>query len=153
MKTKIESAVNWLLSGLLTLLGFASCSTSCGGSGIAEYGTPTAGYRALGRVTDEAGEPVKGIEVSRVARGLTADKTVIGLTDEDGRFADKDYATASCGDIEVTFTDIDGEENGGKFQSKTLTLDDFDATKVRDGEGWYNGDYDIAADVKLTKEE
>ena len=152
MKTKIDSAVNWLLSGLLALLGFASCGkTTCGG--IAEYGTPTAGYRAMGRVADETGKPVKGIEVSRVTRGLSESKTVIGLTDENGRFADTDYAKASFGDIEVTFTDIDGEENGGKFQSKTLTLDDFDATKVRDGKGWYSGDYDISADVKLTKEE
>jgi len=47
---------------------------------------------------------------------------------------------------------VDGEDNGGRFKSATLGIDDMTAKKVEEGGHWYSGDYEVTADVKLEKE-
>ena len=50
----------------------------------------------------------------------------------------------------LLFTDIDGVENGGEFETLTVDLNTLPETKVAEGDGgWYGGKYEVTADVKL----
>ncbi|MBR6828581.1 MAG: radical SAM-associated putative lipoprotein [Prevotella sp.] len=68
MKARFYHWYNALLSTLLTILGFGSCTNvgedEYGSPVICEYGTPWANYEVKGVVTDETGAPVSGIKTS-----------------------------------------------------------------------------------------
>lgn len=125
---------------LLGLLGFTACEES----EMCEYGTPTVDFTVKGRVTDTQGKPIKGIVVSS--------KDVYGLdavTGEDGHFATKTIPAVGIHGT-LLFTDIDGVENGGEFETLTVDLNTLPETKVAEGDGgWYGGEYEVTADVKL----
>ena len=53
----------------------------------------------------------------------------------------------------ITYTDIDGADNGGEFESQTVKLTDMDKLQLRKGEGWYNGVFKLSAEVKLKNKE
>lgn len=96
---------------LLSILGFTGCEIISSDM----YGTPLADYIYTGNVTDAEGNPIQGIQVK-----VTSDAIV--STDENGAFSATlegySYPTSS-----ITFSDIDGEENGGEFASKEVNLD------------------------------
>lgn len=137
---KIVLVMRRLIYLLLGALGFTACSESM----MCEYGTPTAHFTVKGRVTDADGKPIKGIVVSS--------KDVYGLdavTGEDGQFATKTIPAVGIHGT-LLFTDIDGAENGGEFETQTVDLDTLPETKVAEGDGhWYVGEYEVTADVKL----
>ena len=130
-----------LIYFLLTLLGFGA--VSCERS-MVEYGCPTADYHVSARVVDSEGNSIAGIEVG------SSYGEVFGVSDADG-VVDINYRGGSISNI--TFTDVDGAENGGEF-SKV----EFDwyylnrkKEKVEDGEGWYEGKFNIElGDVEMT---
>lgn len=125
---------------LIGALGFTACEES----EMCEYGTPTVDFTVKGRVTDADGKPVKGIVVSS--------KDVYGLdavTGEDGHFATKTIQAVGIHGT-LLFTDTDGAENGGEFETLTVDLNTLPETKVVEGDGdWYMGEYEVTADVKL----
>jgi len=45
----------------------------------------------------------------------------------------------------INFMDIDGEDNGGWFESLSIDVSD-KVVKVENGEGWNNGKYDVTLD-------
>lgn len=107
---------NKLYLSLLTILGFSSCSDD---EGIVDipcmYGVPLANYQFKGSVTDAEGNPIKGIEVK-----ISSAEDVVS-TDSEGAFK-TDFSSYADGSHSVTFTDIDGEENGGEFTSKQIDV-------------------------------
>lgn len=52
---------------------------------------------------------------------------------------------------QVLYTDIDGEENGGHFEDKIIEIHKMDKTKIKDGERWYQGMFELSAEVKLSR--
>ena len=140
---------------LLGILGFSACTegensiTDEKKNGIDDipcmYGTPTIEYRVKGKVTDTEGSPIKGIVVS------SANDTGLGaVTNEDGSFTTNKVSDMSIYGT-LTFTDTDGEANGGDFATTSVKLENLPAVKLTDGKGWYTGEYEVTADVKLTK--
>lgn len=108
---------NKLFLSALTLLGFGGCSDD-GGELYTEldmYGTPLVDYRFMGEVTDAEGNPIKGIEVK-----ISSAEDVVS-TDSEGAFK-ADFSSYNGGLHSVTFTDIDGAENGGEFTSKQIDV-------------------------------
>ena len=95
-----------ILTKLFALFGMTLTCVAC-------YGTPYDEYRpyfrASGRVVDEAGNPIPGIEASLGANHAQSN--------DNGRF----YVENLDYDL-LTLTDIDGEENGGEFESKEIEL-------------------------------
>lgn len=90
---------------ILSLLGLAAACTNCEES-VDMYGVPYVTFSAKGKVTDNAGRPIPGIQVRMEHSGAT-------LTDGDGRFgltvgSDPDGTNERL----LYFEDIDGEENG-----------------------------------------
>ena len=124
-----------ILNMLLGLLGVgvASCIP------VAMYGTPHVEFSLSARVIDEQGNPIQGIEVRTKEGGPFDYKT--GVSDYLG------CIEAFGGDIwpgaqyEVVFEDIDGEYNGGEFESLELDIASR-VQQVKKGSGdWYEGSY------------
>ncbi len=109
----------FLLSAL-TLLGFSGCSDQGNLFGIGDvytepdmYGVPLVDYHFMGELTDAEGNPIKGIEVKVSSSSQST------LSDAQGAFSAE--FTSEVGDYHtVTFTDIDGTENGGYFTKKMV---------------------------------
>ncbi|MBQ9137815.1 MAG: radical SAM-associated putative lipoprotein [Alistipes sp.] len=137
---------------LLGLLGFSACEKAGDGKDNGEqmlmYGTPVSNYTVKGKVTDSAGAPIKGIVVS----STNSYKPFSATTVEDGTFVTNTVSTGSLGGVKLIFADIDGEANGGDFQTTELDVQTLPQSKVSDGDGaWNQGGYEISADVKLEK--
>ena len=123
---------------LLGLLGF----TSCEHFGSVEYGCPNVSFSLKARVVDEAGVPIQGIEVRTDEGGRFEYNT--GFSDYQGYIDARGSFWPGTQDGKVQFIDIDGEANGGEFE--TLTVDIQNATQTEEGSGgWYEGAY--AADL------
>ncbi len=119
---------NRLFLSALTLLGFGGCSEGGGFfNGLFNepdmYGVPLVDYRFMGELTDADGNPIKGIEVK-----VSSDEKV-SATDDKGAFK-KDFTAYADGFHEVTFTDVDGEENGGEFAQKKINVEWTDSKNV-----------------------
>ena len=104
------------------------------------YGTPMVEFSVKGRVVDADSNPIPNIEVTWA--GNTYGKAV---TAEDGTFQ---YANEDIGfemtDVTLTFTDVDGEENGGDFETEEVQVP---LTQTDPGDGnWDCGEY-AAEDV------
>lgn len=124
MRNLIYRVVRILCVSAIGLLGFSSCEEHSD-----EYGTPITSFQYWGYVADEAGNPIKGINVimSGTINGMpnVQLKTESFMFDEDtsvfetGRFSMADTHVTT-----IDFVDVDGEENGGDFQSLTITPQD-----------------------------
>lgn len=154
-----------IIRTLLVLLGFGSAS--CGsidkaingghdggfGGAVAEYAAPMVVFSVKGRVVDAQDRPVNGISVT--------------VETEDGWYVGEDFATHSGDDgcfegrvefggygvrYTVHFSDIDGEDNGGLFADKEISITVTEDDKV-DKTAWTTGYLKDMGDVKLEKVE
>ncbi len=141
----------YLLSALGFSAGSSSCATMYGAPTPDEmvmYGTPTVEYMVKGKVTDTNGTPIKGIVVSSGNNTPSLSAT----TGEDGTFV-----TNTVRDMDpmgtLTFTDVDGAENGGSFSPKSLDISKLSKEQVKDRDGaWFNGGYELTANVELEEQ-
>ena len=104
-------------------------------------------FIVTGKVTDsETENPVKGIAVTYIQHNDWERSDTV-WTDEDGRFLYESYDFPSD-NPKFKFTDVDGEENGGDYETKVVTVP---VTQTAPGDGnWDNGDYSGELDVTLT---
>lgn len=154
MKVRFNRWYNTVLTALLTMLGYGCSSSSTDEDvveyGVVMYGTPYAHYVLKGSVTDEAGNPIQGINVKApYGSDLDSQFGQIVETDAAGKFALKEFS--SLRGHEIIFEDVDGEANGGLFQSDTIRVETLPKTQTEKGNGWYNGKYEVQADIKLKK--
>lgn len=114
-----------------------------------EYGVPVMEYRMSGKVVDsDTGTPIKGIAVTHREFGSTFEPADTVFTTENGDFLVENMGFPSEKMI-LKFTDVDGEENGGEYQVKEVTV-----SFVQTGEGdgnWDEGDF-AAENVEVTLE-
>lgn len=139
-----------LLLAAAALLGFA---TACNNEEdqpktVCMYGIPYNNYKIKGKVTDKAGQPIKGIEVRSNAYLPTPEAT----TAADGTY---DLSGKGVGNTaRVTLTDTDGPANGGDFAAKTVDIEFTEAERTAKGDGdWDQGAFaksgvDIALEEK-----
>ena len=131
---------------LLALVGIGS--TGCWQ--VCMYGSPTAEWSVKGKVIDEAGKPVPGLQVVLGNRtdnepGVIYDQNYWPLdtlkTGPDGVYQVTDQGFP-LSKLQVDVTDVDGAANGGEFNSASVVVSDF---KFKNGDGaWYSGHADIA---------
>lgn len=164
--------VGSLLSGALALLGFAGCSNNddVPDEVVCLYGSPSVGYRVMGTVTDKEGKPLKDIQVifdnPRIITYLdeegknilpkvdTVSMKIIPntvYTDEKGQFSGLNTIAGSLNKLSVEFRDIDGEANGGDFDSQELGENDFDKKQVQSAEGWSTGKFELSKTIQLKR--
>ena len=122
----IGKVIKCLCVAVLGVLGFSACSDDPMG-GAAAYGSPTADYKYMGTVTDEAGNPIEGINVIMSGNILGMPNVKLKTESYDGEkynFSTGIFSTADTHIATIDFVDVDGEENGGDFQSVTITPQD-----------------------------
>ena len=105
---------------------------------------------ALGVVTDENGKPIENIRViirDAYEYGYNPDTT---YTDAQGNFSSnviRDYGFVN--EQTAYFDDVDGEANGGAFQSDSTSLNDMPSKQTEKGDGsWYQGKYEFEVQVR-----
>lgn len=131
MKNLVLKISKWLL----TFMGFAAVSCDSLSPKDA-YGTPTMDYTVMGKVVNIRQEPLEGIKVKPVGK---LDGT---YTDVSGAFTIvQQQITGFGGYADLIFED---EENVYIKDTVKIPL-----TKVKDGDGWYNGEF-VAKDAKIT---
>ena len=137
-----------ILDKLLTLLGFSSVMLV--GHSCVMYGEPYSIFNYKIKVSDNSGNPIKGIRViyksDRTDDACLKDTT---YTDANG-LAEKEI-DAYMLDTRMTFSvdDVDGPANGGEFDSATVGYHDLEQVQTEKGRGFYEGSYELSADVKL----
>lgn len=107
----------------------------------AEYGTPVVEFSVKGRVVDADSNPVPNIEVT------WADMYGKTVTAEDGTFHYKNEDIGfEMNNVVLTFTDVDGNENGGQFETEQV---DIPLTRTDLGDDrWDFGEFS-ASDVEI----
>jgi len=132
----------------MALLGFGMVGCEGEDRAAPEYGCPYVNFNLKARVVDEAGEPIPGIEV-RLNNdwGKLAESDNLGEIDALG-------STFPGNQYEIVFKDVDGEANGGEFETLVLDITD-KVEQTAEGVGsWYAGDYKAElGDVTLTRKE
>ncbi len=115
---------NKVLRWILRVLGVAAVGTTV----TACYGTPYDEYEIKGKVLDADNNPIEGIFVTTqsgvLKDGVDLSKHYRGsaTTKSDGTFLINDIFYISE-DQKLFAVDIDGEENGGKFETTEVPLD------------------------------
>ncbi len=161
--------VKWLFG----VLGFSSVATSCETIEVifrgpaVMYGCPSADYVFNVEVEDlESGNPIEGARVSAVERGTREmwdgetgtsypenyiDTLAVGITSAEGKVTLK-YNNFPVNKHEIVADDIDGEANGGEYNSSSVELT-IDSNDYEDGgeNGWYKGTATNDVTLKLTK--
>ena len=134
-----------LLNYILGLMGVGAASCIP----VAMYGAPHVEFSLSARVIDEAGNPIQGIEV-RTKSGQQFDHNT-GYADYLGNIKAVSGSMWPDEQYEVVFLDVDGEYNGGEFESLELNIaDKVKQTQKGDGD-WYQGSYKAElGDVMLT---
>ena len=163
---KRKLIVERILSGIFTLLGFASCSGTVGGGDepyICEYGCPTTKFQVKGTVTSEIGKPLKDIQViikgdGRMyfeTKGAIADTV---YTNEKGEYLSDEGSVISLeskpgnSDISTTPTQkVVFRDKEDTYKSDSTAFINMSKKQVEKGSGWYNGKYILNADKQLKK--
>jgi putative lipoprotein (rSAM/lipoprotein system) len=153
MKTKLQRLTHYLIATLLGLLGFSACSDESNEEDevLLMYGIPTAAYIVKGTVTDEAGNPIEGLQVAPYFKYGTVHSSIYPTTttEKDGTF--KLDTIKGAGTPPIVVADQDGEAHGGHFIPDTLAMNEFERTQLEEGQGWYDGVFELKADIKLKK--
>lgn len=145
------NGANWVLAGLLALLGF-----SCGNDNEeipCEYGSPHATYEIKGKVVDQEGRTIPNIQVT------------ISTTHQYVHFQNDSLATNAQGEFEIAASltsfgedvsfkikaeDIDGPDNGGQFED-IITDVPFKKEDLREGDDNWNAG-NAQKDITITME-
>lgn len=161
---------NKLLLLLLALLGFASCDTEEPEEDLpVMYGTPTAYFTIKGRVTDEAGTPIRGILITPTEAWHRYAPDPDFLPDREVEtaplFSEPIYTSEtgeyelrnSCFDwneffVTVFVEDVDGPRNGGSFPWKYTDIEITREDRTED-DVWVSRYEKQAPDIVLTPNE
>ena len=161
MKQRISTWTKLLYGFLMTILGFSGCDSI---EDIfipkEEYGMPYAEFKLVGEVKSSEGKPIKGIRVIVKPYVASTEQQILDrrrdtlFTDSEGKFSKEKLKHTWPNEMKgstIVFEDIDGPENGGEFESKTLSDKDFSVEQVKKGEGhWYDGDFIVTANATLS---
>ena len=143
----MKRGMNMILKAVvLPLLAAAFCSCALGETDVMSSldEEPVANYQVMGTVSDEAGAPVYGIRVIADYSSSTADTL---YTDREGRFS-KFLSAPRVSMFRLTFTDVDGQANGGGFKPKTLNVKPF---RTEMASGLRGGSFIVSADVVMER--
>ena len=154
MKTKIYRLYGAVLSVLLSVLGYSSCSKE---EMREEYGSPHADFIMQGTVTDEQGNEINGILVSAedyqdISDGRHWYNLASKKTDYYGEYYLYFENVLGSKYTKLIVQDVDGEANGGEFASDTLDIDYESAEQIKKSDGnWYEGTFRITQNIQLKK--
>ena len=123
----------------------------------AMYGTPTVQYSVKGKVTDEQGTPIQGLEVTLSA--VSTYEAYSHPLHEDAYKTDRKgtYVINLHGFpyniLQINVKDVDGTANRGEFAPESIRTSNYTFKKDKpDKNPWYYGTADVnVPDIKLKK--
>lgn len=186
MKIRYLKLKNWLLVTVMGMLGMGGCHS---GKEVAQpkieeepqvekpkprdpvvlmYGVPTMNFVVKGKVTNDAGQPVPGIQVILLNRNvdITPDymqednpyvqdyiRHASDTTDAEGNYTVR-TTDAPATRSQMMVRDIDGEKNG-KYKSMMLDIEYDDPDQPQQRQGWNMGtrvkNEDVVVEEKVEK--
>ena len=152
MKARFLTLWGKIVAAIVSVFGLYGCDTHA-----VDYGCPYAEFSLKGTVTDEENTPIEGIRVAVEAWSVTGNdirkmcnETL--YTDAEGKVSfvpPHGYFVYPPDSVSVKIDDVDGEANGGDFQSQVLAPE---IVKTKEAEGeWFEGGYETTFDAKLQK--
>ena len=162
MKARIKHIYEIIAGAILSFLGFSGCDLIGDViNPICEYGMPHATFEGKGTVkAEDTGNPIEGIKVKfrqhvdgrEDENGKPYYEEFEFSSDKDGKVETSFVEWPDVNDVEITFEDVDGEENGGRFAPDTLRGKDIKIDLDEDKESsWNKGTYNISFEEKLKK--
>lgn len=149
MKARFLTLWGKIVAAIVSVFGFHGCDIHA-----VDYGCPCAEFTMKGTVTTEENTPLEDIRVTVEVWSVAGndkrqmyEKTT--CTDADGKVSVNTGFVYVPDSVSVKIDDVDGEANGGDFQSQVLSPKVV-MTKDKDGE-WSLGTYAATFDVKLQK--
>lgn len=136
---------NFVLSGLLTLLGVSGCTKDSPD----EYGAPRATFIVNGTISSEASdETVEDIKVVMVRDGFYPNDSTV--TDGSGLFEVKDqWGFPEDSEYLLKIRDVDGDVNGAFEDLDTTVV--FEDPEFEGGDGnWNYGETSKEFNIRLT---
>lgn len=110
-------------------------------------GQPIANYQVMGKVSDEDGKPINGIRVIADYSTDIVYRADTLYTDKDGEYS-KFLTIPRSGDFYLTFTDIDGQANGGEFESCSEQVK---PVRTEISSGHFGGSYIVSFNATLKR--
>lgn len=184
MKVRIYKLKNWLLMTLMGVLGLSACHSSKEATQppipdepkvdnpqprdekILMYGVPTMNFTVKGKVVNEAGEPVKGMQVILLNRNIDItpedmheDNPYVrdylrhsaDTTDAEGLFRVQTTDTPTQKEMMIV-RDIDGEENGA-YEDQMFDVSFDNAKETQQRQGWNMGAREQELDITVVKKQ
>jgi putative lipoprotein (rSAM/lipoprotein system) len=141
---------------ILALLGCIGFLTGCSiiNPPVAEYGVPSADYIIIGTLTDTTTlEPIRNIKIIRCDSNTNSFIPFDTIyTDSQGKYQSSIRAFPILDPIfKLKVDDIDGIQNGGDFQSKTVEVVFTSGDWIEIKSGMYKGKAQKTVDIKLKK--
>jgi putative lipoprotein (rSAM/lipoprotein system) len=163
MNRQLIKGTNWALAGLMSLLGFSSCSSEEEyGTPKVEYGTPTAEFVVSGKVTDTNGRGLEGIRLTvprvdlhqRATSTFIPDLSVITCevkdtlyTHENGEFVYLYHDTPTNDSINIHL-----KAEGEHVETDSVKVTFF-GSDLKGGSGWNMGRAEKKINIKLRNKE
>lgn len=149
MKARFLTLWGKIVAAIVSVFGLHGCDIHA-----VDYGCPCAEFTMKGTVTTEENTPLEDIRVTVEVWSVAGndkrqmyEKTT--CTDADGKVSVNTGFVYVPDSVSVKIDDVDGEANGGDFQSQVLSPKVV-MTKDKDGE-WFEGSYESTFNVKLQK--
>jgi putative lipoprotein (rSAM/lipoprotein system) len=138
MKKLALKAYGKAVTAILSLIGVLAGCSKPGGGIMAEYGTPSADFKAHGKVTNkETNQPVPDIRV--IGKEFGQADTV--YTDTRGNYT-LDMKGIIGFPVKIRVDDVDGAKNGS-LVSDSVSLQKKDVVQIKKGDGnWYDGAFE-----------
>ena len=108
---------------------------------------PIANYQVTGKVTDGDGNPISGIRVIADYSTNVVYHADTLYTGRDGQYS-KFMAIPRVESFYMSFTDIDGQANGGEFEFASERVNPI---RTEISSGYFGGSYIVSLNVKLKK--
>lgn len=148
MKSGMNITVKMLTLALFSALAMTSCMVERfdNDAGYAAE-QPVANYQVFGNVTDEEGKPVSGIRVIADYSTDVVYRADTLYTDKEGEYS-KFLTIPRVDGFFLTFTDIDGQANGGEFESRSERVN---PVRTEISSGYFGGSYIVSFDATLKR--
>ncbi len=129
---------------MMVLLGFNGCS----GETPCMYGSPYALHTIKGKVENNSGTAIKGIQVICNAKNSWIKPDTL-LSNQNGEFIFKSEPTFAEATYKLICKDIDGGTNGSYKNDSTEI--EFKKSDLVNGEGWFEGEATKNVTIKLSE--
>ncbi len=151
ISTFILKSANWLLTGILALLGLSSCNSE---PGAEMYGSPHANFTIKGKVVNQENMPIPDIEIKCLVEHHGDNRSWFDTipavsTDPAGAFHCQ-FEEFPTNKLRIIATDVDGPQNGSYEKDSTdLPLSDNDY-KGNTG-SWFKGSVEKEINFNLKR--